>query len=69
MLMKQFQTLLIAYTGVSLIIAGLLAIALVLDFVSLEKMRELLVRVILIMGIVIAVSGGLLLLGQLNREE
>ncbi len=67
--MKQFQTLLVAYTGVSLIIAGLLAIALVLDFVSLEKMRELLVRVVLIMGIVIAVSGGMLLLGYLHREE
>ncbi len=66
--MKSFERLLVVFTGISFLIAGLLGVALVLDFVSLDKMREILVRVVLIMGIIIAVAGGLLLLGRFNRD-
>ncbi|MBY0309677.1 hypothetical protein K2Q16_00835 [Patescibacteria group bacterium] len=66
--MKSFKTILVLFSGTSLIIAGFLGVVVVLDFVSLIEMRELFIRFVIIMGIIGAVSTGILLLQHLNKE-
>jgi hypothetical protein len=66
--MKSFKTILVLFSGTCLVIAGFLGIVVVLDFVTLVEMRELFVRLVVIMGIVAAVSTGLLLLQHINKD-
>lgn len=66
--MKSFKTILVLFSGTCLVIAGFLGVVVVLDFVSLVEMRELFVRLVVIMGIVAAVSTGLLLLQHINKD-
>jgi hypothetical protein len=66
--MQSVKRILVLFTGLSLIVAGLLGVVVVFDFMSLTDMRELLVRLVSVLGIVSGVSLGLLLLGHINHQ-
>ena len=66
--MQQFKRILVLFTGMSLLLAGILGIAIVFDFAPLSDARELFIRLVVVFAIVTAVSGGLLLLSNLNKD-
>jgi hypothetical protein len=66
--MQSVKRILVLFTGLSLIVMGILGVVVVFDFISLAEMRELLVRLVMVLGIISGVSLGLLLLGYINRS-
>jgi hypothetical protein len=65
--MQSLKRIVVLFTGISLVVAGGLGVVVVFDFISLAEMRDVLVRLVMVLGIVSGVSLGLLLLGHLNR--
>jgi hypothetical protein len=67
--MQSTKRILILFTGMSLVVAGFLGIIVVLDVISLADLRELIIRLVMVFGILATVSVGLLLLGHINRQS
>jgi len=65
--MQSVKRILVLFTGISLIVAGVLGVVVVFDLITLAEMRDVLVRLVMVLGIVSGVSLGLLLLGHINR--
>lgn len=66
--MKQVKTILVFFSGMSLMVAGLLGVALVFDFATEQEAGALFVRLVLALAIAAVVAAGLTLLSQLNRD-
>ena len=60
--------MLILLAGMSLLIAGGLAVLIVLNVASFTEMRDDFVRLVQVMVIMAVVSGGLLALGSINKD-
>ena len=67
--MNQIKTILTGVVVLSVLVAGILGVAIVLDLVSVEETKETLVKALSVFAIIGAVSAILIGVMKLNRGE